>query len=238
MQDNLIEFINSSLMLNTPLISKDPAFKDISDNLQDIVEFVATVNGIDLNNINQSDLKRLLLLVRIEIYSRLALASSTQYDFNVQYVGFKKGDRFNHYMTLLESARDELENSSDLNSVYVKNSLISTRNRTFRNYSLGESASINLKATKDSTDILLNWSVIGGSSLLVKYKIAYSKNDFYDEYSINPINFDNVDVIQIDNVRVNKLRIENIDNESIYYVALIAYYSNGTSFIKYLKVGE
>ena len=76
MRETVINFITNGLMLTTPLIEKDPAYEALSDSLIDTVEVVALTNSIEIDNMTPLEMKKLLLLVKIELYTRLALASA------------------------------------------------------------------------------------------------------------------------------------------------------------------
>lgn len=235
MRETILTYISNGLMLSTPLIEKDPAYEALSDSLIDTVEVVALTNSIDIDNMTPLDMKRLLLLVKIELYTRLALASAKEYDFNLEYAGFKKASRFKHYMALVENAQNELTYLDSENyEVYSKEVMISNRDGSRRNYLNGRKATVNLVVTKKGSDLLLDWKINGGSSMLLCCKIYYSTEDFYDEYSKAKI--DRKKVIKVENYygNDNKFKFTNVGEKC--FVAVEAIFSNGTSFIGYKEV--
>lgn len=235
MRETILTYITNGLMLTTPLLEKDPAYEALSDSLIDTVEVVALTNSIDIDNMSPLEMKRLLLLVKIELYTRLALASAKEYDFNLEYAGFKKASRFKHYMSLVENAQNELAYlDSESYEVYSKEVMISNRDGSRRNYINGRTATVEIVATKKGSDLLLDWKINGGSSMLLGCKIYYSTEDFYDEYSKAKI--DRKKVIKVENYygRDNKFKFTNVSGTC--YVAVEALFSNGTSFIGYKEV--
>lgn len=235
MQETVLNFIRDGLMLTTPLIENDPAYAALSENLVETVEVIALTNEMDTNNLTPSEMKKLLLLVKIELYTRLALASAKEYDFNLEYAGFKKASRFKHYMALVENAQNDLAYlDSESYEVYSKEMLISNRDGSRRNYINGRNATIELVAVRKGSDLLLDWKIKGGSSMLLGYKLYYSTEDFYDEYSKAKI--DRKKVIKVENYygKDNKFKFTEVADTC--YVAVEAHFSNGTSFITYKEV--
>lgn len=231
--EELLRFLTDSLMLEAPLIKNDPAFTSLVENLYPALKVIAYTNDIDINHMSSADVRKLIVLMKIEIYTRLSLSSAKEYDFNVEYAGFKKSDRFEHYNKLVERARQEYQDlEATFHEIYVKNVLISSRDGTQRNYMLGAKAVVEVEAIRSGKDILVDWSVTGGSSGLVCFVLYFSSKPFYDRYE--GVDMENVESRFTLYKPVSCYKLKSA--EDVKYVGVEVKYSNGTSYIGYTEI--
>ena len=96
-KDLLVSYLIDSLMLSAPLISQDPAFAQLQEDIPKIVEQSAKRLGKTVEEITPDEEYIVILYAKLEIFQRLALAVAPEFDVTVEQASFKKGNRFFHY---------------------------------------------------------------------------------------------------------------------------------------------
>ena len=94
---DLIKYLEDSLVLSTPLIENDPSYQQIKDNIPSIIEMSLMGMGKSVDDELTPKEKYLVVLKSLYVlYMRLATASAPEFDVSAEQVSIKKGDRFIH----------------------------------------------------------------------------------------------------------------------------------------------
>ena len=201
----------------TPLLSSDPAYTAIVDDLENIVTYFSEQYSED---------EAILLYSKKEVYFRLATAVAPNYDLEAQFTKLTKSVRFDHYFKLIQLVQLEIDTSTSCMSskIQIGEIKIAGRNGSERNYELdtSQAGSITLSNITAST-VEMNWDVFDNSdSRFSSYEIHISKSPMYDPYENDELNFSQeVKGYKIFDIFKNKLRIRNLDTQTDYYILLM-----------------
>lgn len=236
-QSSLEKFLIDSLMLSSPLISSDPAFQQLSDDIPSILEQCYRRMGKE--ELSQEEEYLLILYCKLEIYQRLALAVSLEYNTTVEQASFKKGDRFYHYTSLADSVRAEIKDNISLYTVYAKDVTIKSKNGSVRNYNLSKEQEVKLVADNVYSDkIELSWSPFSSDSGgFDSYSLYCGQKPLYDEYGQDKFVLSNAEKsYTFFDIKRTKFRIENLLPNTKYYLMVVVKNRNGAKSLGFCEV--
>ena len=172
-----------------------------------------------------------VLLAKIELYLKLAVLKADKIDLTADNNNqLKQGQRFSHYMSLVEEVRTEYENwvnDDSTGKVQSFNVLLSNRHYTHRNYELTPTPKVSLKiGTITNGSVDLSWSV-SNTSHFGRFKLYVSKSPIIDMYKDGAKAEDKVSdeatlIKSTSNIRNNTHRVTGLEPETTYYVAIIS----------------
>ena len=236
---DLIKYLEDSLVLSTPLIENDPSYQQIKDNIPSIIEMSLMSMGKSVDDELTPKEKYLVVLKSLYVlYMRLATASAPEFDVSAEQVSFKKGDRFFHYTSLAEKAQADIE-KAEQSDIECADITISTRNGTIRNYNLSKGQKVNLQVgTVSSTSAELSWNMFNlGYGEFCKYALMYSTKSIYDEYSVPILRQGNdVDTISFWDIKRTKYRLMNLSPNTTYYIVMVFYNRDGHKSIEQVEL--
>lgn len=210
--ETLVKYLRDSVLVQDPSTAEDPVWLQMSD--EDLAVVLEVAKHRDFPNQILSSLANgvvypLMLVAKKELYYRLAVKSAPKYDLKGDDAGeLKRSQRFEHFMALIKQTEAELqhymengyfgedgigdldeEGTASRNSIYVRESLITSRYYTRRNYGLLKAPSVSVFVDSlDSSRVQLHWNVTG-THVFLRYNVYISDSDvIYDEYKhqINP----------------------------------------------------
>ena len=212
---------------------KDGYFLQMSDkDLELYIKWGVTRAFPEINDLaflSQGSEYPIILLAKIELYTKLAVLRADKVDLGADNNNYIKQDqRFTHYMKLIDSAKKEYEdwlNNEGLGFVNSYDVLLSSRHYTIRNYEKQKTPEVRIKIdliTKDSIEF--RW-LLNKSSFFGRYNIYISELPIVDIYKTggsykNKINEGAVLIKEIVNIRDTFLRLENLKNNTKYYLAV------------------
>lgn len=221
----------------------DPAYLSMTD--EDIIRFIKLgINRIYPEVESLEDLPpncseyAIILLSKIELYLKLAVLRSEKIDLgadNNNYI--KNSQRFDHYMKLVEEARQEYESwldneGNDTVSTYeILNTKYSHTKRYYENQ-LKPSVSIKVaNVTSDSFDF--EWGA-SNISHFGRYAVYMSKSQIFNKYAdgsdykehIIPSD-DLVLLRETYDIRNNTKHIGGLEPNTTYYIFVVAQCRNG-----------
>lgn len=236
---DLIKYLEDSLVLSTPLIENDPAYQQIKESIPSIIEMSLMGMGKAVDEELTPKEKYLVVLKSLYvIYMRLATSSAPEFDVSAEQVSFKKGDRFFHYTSLAEKAQADIE-KAEQSDIECADITISTRNGTIRNYNLSKGQSVNLQAgTVNPTSVELSWNMFNlGYGEFRKYVLMYSTELIYDEYSVPVLRQENdVETISFRDIKRTKYRLMNLSPSTKYYIVMVFYNMDGHKSIEQVEI--
>jgi hypothetical protein len=231
--NKLSAFILDSIY--TPLLIQDPSYIAVTTKISAIITQKAAELGYTVALLPQSSEETLILLVKKELYMRLATARAPEFDVESQYTKILQSDRFDHYMKLLQFVQkdiDQLIKSGKFNTVQVADVIISGREGTAYNYNksqpqLGSISVSNITATTADVDWTIFDTDIGNFN---QYQIYYSTQQFYDEYAETVLDETLVDsgILTILDIKRTKYRISNLTTNTKYYIAIVYHSLSGS----------
>ena len=248
--ETLVKYLRDSVLVQDPSLTDDSVWLQMSD--EDLAVVLEVAKHRDFPNEIMASLTNgviypLMLVAKKELYYRLAVKSAPLYDLKGDSAGeLKRDQRFKHFMALIQQTEKELDNYmengyfgssgigdldedgvSTRNKVYVKESLITSRYYTRRNYGLLQAPSVGVYMDSlDQTRIQIHWKVSGIHTFL-KYNVYISlKDPIYDEYK-HQIDPEAQLVFTTTNQRECSCEKVNLSPETRYYVLVEVCESNG-----------
>lgn len=233
--EELINLLRSSVNVQsdeTEVI--DPAYLTMTDD--DIELFIklgvsrAFPSVTDLSDLPSGSAYPIILLAKIELYTKLAVLKADKVDMGADNNNYlKQSQRFAHYMTMVEEARAEYESWLDNEGVNGGNGvcsydvLLSNRHYTQRNFEKQIIPKVSLKLdqiTGDSVDF--HWGVTN-TSHFGRFKAYMSKNPIIDMYRDGEtydkkLRDDAKLIVSTTNIRNNYHRVNNLEPNTTYYL--------------------
>ena len=221
---------------------EDSAYLTMTD--EDILRYIKLgVNRVYPNIDDLEDLPSdcseyaIILLSKIELYLKLAVTKVDKVDLGADSAYIKNSQRFDHYMRLVEEARQEYESwlDSEGNGTVTTYEVLSSKySHTKRNYEHQLTPIVRVKATNvtsDCFDLIWNTSNI---SHFGKYAVYLSKSPIYSPYAsgskyeshINQ-NDDLVLLRSTYDFRNNTKHISGLKPDTDYYIFVVAQCRNG-----------
>ena len=170
----------------------------------------------------------IILLSKKELFHALAIKEAPLFDIGADNNNYlKRSQRFEHYMKLIAQVdkeyEDYLENGgAGGNTLTSFDVLLSDRYATKRNYQKGviPAPSLYVEGVTE-TSVEISWKV--KLSRFKEYKVYISKSPIVDLFNVSkPIAKDAKEVITLKNVHQTTCRIEGLDPDTEYYVAVSA----------------
>ena len=232
---DLISLLRNSVNVQLPDGSgNDPAYLAMTDN--DLKLFIklgvsrAYPDVEDLEELPEGCEYAIILLAKIELYTKLAVLRAEKVDMGADSAYLKQSQKFDHYMKLIDSAKGQYEDwlkNEGQGKMCSFDVLLSNRHYTNRNYEKQEKPKVSLGIGEiTSKSIEVSWGV-KYSSHFSRYLVYMSKKPIVDMFKagdafINKINEGAVCMYSTGNIRSTHHRISNLSPKELYYVAVIA----------------
>lgn len=173
----------------------------------------------------------IVLLAKIELYTKLAVTKADKVDLGADNNNYIKQDqRFQHYMKLVQSAKDQYdtwldnEGQGEVSSFEV---LLDSRHYTHRNYEKQVKPKVQVivdSVTNDSVDF--HWKV-SHTSHFGRFKVYVSETPIVDMFRDGATYQSKVDenanlVLSTNDIRNTYKRLSNLTSETTYYIAVIS----------------
>lgn len=237
--DELVKLLRSSVNVQseeTEVI--DSAYLTMTDD--DIALFIklgvsrAYPDITDLTDLPSGSEYPIVLLAKIELYLKLAVAKANNIDMGADNNNYlKQSQRFDHYMKLVEEARKQydswLENEgvNGGQGVCSYDVLLSNRHYTQRNYEKQVTPKVTLKVdnvTSDSVDF--HWGVTN-TSHFGRFKVYISNSPIIDMYKDGAtydkkLSEDAKLLVSTQNIRNTFHRVGNLEPNTLYYLVVIS----------------
>lgn len=231
--DQMIRYLRLNVSIQDPTGTvQDKAYLSMTD--EDILLYMNIVltrnypHVPSLDYLPTEDVYPIILLCKKELYYALAVKEAPLYDIGADNNNYLKRDqRFTHYMKLIAQTdkeyQDYLEDGgAGGNTLTSFDVLLSDRYATKRNYEKGALPAPLLfvvNVTEDSAEIA--WKV--KLNRFFGYKVYVSTSPIVDLFKFpNHINADAKMVAEIRNVHQTQCRLEGLEPETKYYVAVSA----------------
>lgn len=217
----------------------DPLFLVMSD--EDLLLYIklsvsrAYPNVTDLADLPDGSEYPVVLLSKIELYTKLAVMKADKVDMGVDNNNYLKNDqRFQHYMKLVQSAKEQYdkwldnEGQGEVNTYDV---LLDSRHYSHRNYEKQVKPKVSVyidSVTADSVEF--HWKV-SNTSHFARYAVYVGtkpivdvfkdSNSCYGSYN-GKINEDSKQILSTQDIRNVSKRLLNLLSDTTYYVAVIS----------------
>ena len=220
----------------TIAVTSDKAYLEMTD--EDIIMYLKLCASRDYDVDSLEDLPSgaeypLVLLAQIELLKKLAVSSADWMDIGADNNNYlKRGQRFNHYMTLAEEVQDQynkyVDTGGTTGGVQTYTVRANNRHMTERDYGLTPTPKVSLKIrdiTNDSVDI--SWSV-ANTSHFGRYKVFISKSQIIDMYMGDSSSLDSKIVEgatlikSTSDIRNATHRITGLEAETEYHIAVVS----------------
>lgn len=233
--DDLIKLLRSSVNVQSPEDETiDPAYLTMTDD--DLELFIklgvsrAFPDIDDLNDLPEGSDYAIILLAKIELYTKLAVLKADKVDMGADNNNYLKQDqRFAHYMKLVQAAKDQyddwLENEGQ-GTVSAYDVLLSNRHYSHRNYEKQVKPKVSLKIAEVTSDsISFSWGV-KNTSHFGRFKVYMSKSPIVDMFKDGALYSDKICegakcLVSTSNIRNDHHRVENLLSGELYYIAVI-----------------
>ena len=255
--EELIKILRSSVNIQSEEANViDTAYLSMTDD--DIELFIKL--GVSRAYPDVSDLTDLpigadypiILLAKIELYSKLAVLKADKVDMGADNNNYlKQSQRFDHYMKLIGEAREQyndwLENEG-LNGgqgVMSYDVLLSNRHYTQRNFEKQMTPKVTLKIDQVTSDsVYFHW-VVTNTSHFGRFKVYISEKPIIDMHKEGATHYNKVDeeaklLVSTQNIRNTYHNVGNLKAETPYYIAVISIERNqvfGYSEISFTTLG-
>ena len=212
----------------------DPAFLTMSDD--DLLLFIKLAlsrvdPSADVTDLPEGSEYPVLLLAKIELYTKLAVMKADKVDMGVDNNNYIKQDqRFQHYMKLVSAAKEQydtwLENEGQ-GEVNTYDVLLDSRHYSNRNYEKQVKPKVKLyvdSVTADSVEF--HWKV-SNTSHFARFAVYVSESPIIDVFSDgssykSSIRDSAKQVLSTQDIRNISKRVSNLMPDTDYYVAVIS----------------
>ena len=213
----------------------DPAYLAMSD--EDLMLFIklavsrAYPSVTTLSDLPEGSEYPIVLLAKIELYTKLAVLKADKVDMGADNNNYLKQDqRFQHYMKLVQSAKDQYENwleNEGQGEVSSYDVLLDNRHYSNRNYEKQVTPKVQVSVdsvTSDSADF--HWKV-SHTSHFGRFKVYISETPIVDmfrdgvTYSEKLTGGENL-ILSTDNIRNTAKRVNGLTPNTTYYIAVIS----------------
>ena len=213
----------------------DPAYLTMTDD--DIELFIklgvsrAYPKVTDLADLPNGSEYPIVLLAKIELYTKLAVIKADKVDMGADNNNYlKQSQRFDHYMKLISDAKEQYESWLDnegQGEVSSYDVLLSNRHYTSRNYEKQMTPKVSLKIDQVASDSVdFHWGVTN-TSHFGRFKVYISKRPIVDMYKegvtyANKIDSEAKLLVSTTNIRNTYHRVSNLESATEYYIAVIS----------------
>lgn len=212
----------------------DPAFLTMSDD--DLLLFIKLAlsrvdPSADVTDLPEGSEYPVLLLAKIELYTKLAVMKADKVDMGVDNNNYIKQDqRFQHYMKLVSATKEQydtwLENEGQ-GEVNTYDVLLDSRHYSNRNYEKQVKPKVKLyvdSVTADSVEF--HWKV-SNTSHFARFAVYVSESPIIDVFSDgssykSSIRDSAKQVLSTQDIRNVSKRVSNLMPDTDYYVAVIS----------------
>ena len=212
----------------------DPAFLTMSDD--DLLLFIKLAlsrvdPSADVTDLPEGSEYPVLLLAKIELYTKLAVMKADKVDMGVDNNNYIKQDqRFQHYMKLVSAAKEQydtwLENEGQ-GEVNTYDVLLDSRHYSNRNYEKQVKPKVKLyvdSVTADSVEF--HWKV-SNTSHFARFAVYVSESPIIDVFSDGSSYKSSIrdsvkQVLSTQDIRNVSKRVSNLMPDTDYYVAVIS----------------
>ena len=213
----------------------DPAYLAMTD--EDLMLFIklavsrAYPSVTTLSDLPEGSEYPIVLLAKIELYTKLAVLKADKVDMGADNNNYLKQDqRFQHYMKLVQSAKDQYENwleNEGQGEVSSYDVLLDNRHYSNRNYEKQVTPKVQVSVdsvTSDSVDF--HWKV-SHTSHFGRFKVYISETPIVDmfrdgvTYSAKLTGGENL-ILSTDNIRNTAKRVNGLTPNTTYYIAVIS----------------
>lgn len=213
----------------------DPAYLVMED--EDLMLFIklavsrAYPQVSDLKNLPEGSEYPIILLAKIELYTKLAVLKADKVDMGADNNNYLKQDqRFQHYMKLVSQAKEQYESwleNEGQGEVKSYDVLLSNRHYTRRNYERQVAPKVTLSIDRFTTEsVNFHWR-ISDISHFGRYKVYISKSPIVDMYREGvtydkKVSEDARLVYSTNEIRNNFHELKNLESGTTYYIAVFS----------------
>lgn len=230
--DQLVHYLRLNVSIQDPEGTvQDSAYLSMTD--EDILLYMnvaLTRNYPDIPSLDYLPTEYvypIILLSKKELFHALAIKEAPLFDIGADNNNYlKRSQRFGHYMNLIAQVdkefADYLENGgAGGNTLTSFDVLLSDRYATKRNYEKGVIPALTLYVSSvGETFVEIAWKV--KLSRFKEYKVYISKSPVVDLVNVSEPVVKETEVLTINNVHQTSCRIEGLDPDTEYYVAVSA----------------
>ena len=230
--DQLVKYLRLNVSIQDPEGAvQDSAYLSMTD--EDILLYMnvaLTRNFPDIPSLDYLPTEYvypIILLSKKELYHALAIKEAPLFDIGADNNNYlKRSQRFEHYMKLIAQVDKEYEDyledgGAGGNTLTSFDVLLSDRYATKRNYEKGVIPALTLYIKSiGETFVEIAWKV--NLSRFKEYKVYISKSSIVDLFNVSePVDKES-EVLTIRNVHQTSCRIEGLDPDTEYFVAVSA----------------
>ena len=230
--DQLVKYLRLNVSIQDPEGAvQDSAYLSMTD--EDIALYMnvaLTRNFPDIPSLDYLPTEYvypIILLSKKELYHALAIKEAPLFDLGADNNNYlKRSQRFEHYMKLIAQVDKEYEDyledgGAGGNTLTSFDVLLSDRYATKRNYEKGVIPALTLyiKSIGD-TFVEIAWEV--NLSRFKEYKVYVSKSSIVDLFNVSEPVDEESEVLTIRNVHQTSCRIEGLDPDTEYFIAVSA----------------
>lgn len=230
--DQLVQYLRHNVSIQDPEGSaQDSEYLSMTD--EDIILYMSVALTRNYPEIPSLDylpteyVYPIILLSKKELFHALATKEAPLFDIGADNNNYlKRSQRFEHYMKLVAQVdkeyKDYLENGgAGGNTLTSFDVLLSDRYATKRNYEKGVTPALTLYIQGvGETFVEIAWKV--KLSRFKEYKVYVSKSPIVDLFNVSEPVVKETEVLTIRNVHQTSCRIEGLEPDADYYVAVSA----------------
>lgn len=243
-KEDLIKYLRQSLKLQDPEIENDPDYKFEDTELLDIIKMVMLSRdpSFTFDNLPEGEIPLIMILCKKEIFWRLATSSAPYYPISAEGATLQKNVRFDHYLALIKQLESEYQYTLSLgNHIDISKSqgelIIDSRYFSHRNRVLAKDIQIKLNVDRVTTNSIdISWSVNNlNKTRFYKYIVYLDTKPVVDFYEDEVVRED-AKLKEYNDVRRNKTRLKDLEDNTTYYIALEVQEQNGLRAFNQIKV--
>lgn len=243
--EELVQVVRSSVNVQNSEIGDvvDASFLDMKD--EDIKLYIKLAStkifpeADTIEDLPEGSDFIVMLLTKIELYTKLAVLKANDVDLGADNNNYlKMSQRFAHYMKLIEMARKEYQDwlkDGGTNAISGVTSYESFRTRDHysqRNYDKRQLPVVKVRLGTITTEsVEVSWSVTK-SDLFGRYRVYLSESPIIDLYrdganATSKVAEDAQEIYNIVDIRDSKHRVEGLEPDTTYYIAVFSVERNG-----------
>jgi hypothetical protein len=231
-QQAKIEYLRSSLRLQSPDLETDPVYKFTDEELWDILAMVTPSHNPQhtIDTLPVNELSFVMLLAKKEVYYRLATSTAPFYPLSAEGASLQKNVRFDHYMALIKQTEEDyssalkLARENGFGTIQTYEQLVQGHHFSRRNYNLSAKPTIAVTVSNITpTTVDVDWTPFSvPAGLFNQYLIYAEKTPLIDEYAYIPFREDAYPKFHSNDIHRLKYRIYGLENNTEYYVCAVS----------------
>jgi hypothetical protein len=237
-QQKLVDYLRTSLRLQSPEMETDPAYAFTDDDLWAILEIVTPVHSPadTIETIPSSEMMFVMMLARKEVFYRLATSTAPFYPLSAEGAELQKNVRFDHYLALIKVINEEYEaltgkdggdTATATGVIETFESTVQGNHYTVRNYNAAIKPTVDLQVNAvTSTTADLDWTKFD-RGLFSSYHVYADTSPIIDEYADKPLRTDIESLFHSTDIHRQKLRVSNLIPDTEYYFCVVSKDRNG-----------